>query len=144
MPSIEQQKFGRTPAGQEATLYTLTNDHGNTLKVTDWGGIITSIVVNGEEMVIGYDTLAPYLAENPYYGALVGRYGNRIAGAKFTLDGKVVDLAANENENQLHGGPQGFNKVHWSGTTQSTDSAVSVVLTHESPDGDQGFPGRPG
>lgn len=142
MPSIEKKDFGRTPAGQEATLYTLTNDHGNSLKVTDWGGIITSIVVDGVEMVIGYDALAPYLAENPYYGALIGRYGNRIAGAEFTLDGRKYSLAPNENGNQLHGGPRGFDKVRWSAETKTTDSAVSVILTHESPDGDQGFPGR--
>ncbi len=91
MPTITQTYFGQTPEG-EATLFTLTNTKGNSIKVTDFGGIITSIVVDGEEMVVGFDELGPYLSSTPYYGALIGRYGNRIANGKFSLNGETFTL----------------------------------------------------
>lgn len=143
MPTVIGEAFGSIKsAGQESTLYTLTNDQGNTVKLTDYGGIITSIVVAGVEMVIGFDEIAGYLEEHPYFGALVGRYGNRIADAQFTLDGEAFKLEPNNNGNQLHGGPKGFDKHLWTGSTETTDDAVSVTLRHISPDGDQGFPGE--
>ncbi|MEL7160632.1 MAG: hypothetical protein AAFN92_07725 [Bacteroidota bacterium] len=141
MPTINSQAWGTTPEGP-ATLYTLTNKHGNVLRLTDYGGIITSIVVDGTEMVVGFDEIDGYLAPNPYYGALVGRYGNRIANARFTLDGNTYELPANNNDNQLHGGPKGFDKYVWQADTLTTEEAASVTLSHVSPDGDQGFPGE--
>lgn len=142
MPSIESTSFGLVPERGEATLFTLTNARGNTLKVTDYGGIITSIVIDGTEMVIGYDGLENYLSPNPYYGALIGRYGNRIADARFTLEGKTYDLVPNENGNQLHGGTVGFDKYVWAADTATTDERAQLTLTHTSPDGDMGFPGK--
>ncbi len=140
-PTISQRSFGQTPEGA-ATLYTLTNSQGNSLQLTDYGGIITSIKVDGEEMVVGFDELAPYLAPNPYYGALIGRYGNRIANAAFSLDGATFCLPANNNGNQLYGGPKGFDKYVWKAEPETTPEAAMVTLSHVSPDGDQGFPGE--
>ena len=130
-----------TPQGA-ATLFTLTNSRGNRVKVINYGGIITSIMVEGTEMVVGFDEIAPYLEPNPYYGALIGRYGNRIANGRFTLDGETYELPVNNNGHQLHGGPQGFDKYIWQATTETTPEAAMVTLTHVSPDGDQGFPGE--
>lgn len=141
-PSITGEKFGYIDGEGGTTLYTLTNASGNTVKVTDYGGIITSILVDGVEMVIGFDKFEQYREENPYFGALIGRYGNRIADAKFSLDGKTYQLTKNNNGNQLHGGIRGFDKYIWSGETATTDEAVSLTLRHVSPDGDEGFPGE--
>lgn len=141
MPTINRTPWGESPAGQ-ATLFTLTNNQGNTLRMTDYGGIITSITMDGVEMVIGFDEIAGYLAPNPYYGALIGRYGNRIANAKFSLDGQEYQLPANNNDNQLHGGPVGFDKQVWKAETRTTENAAIITLSHVSPDGDQGFPGE--
>lgn len=144
-PSVDFQKFGYIEGqdGGGVTIYTLTNAKGNTVKLTNYGGIITSIIVDGVEMVIGYDKFPSYLGEHPYYGALVGRYGNRIANARFSLDGETFELIPNNNGNQLHGGPKGFDKYIWEPSSRDTsDEAVSVTLRHVSPDGDQGFPGK--
>ncbi|MEM6769153.1 MAG: aldose epimerase family protein [Bacteroidota bacterium] len=140
-PNITTASFGQSPEG-EATLFTLTNSQGNTVKLTNYGGIITSISIDGAEMVIGYDSLAPYLGQQPYYGALIGRYGNRIADGQFTLEGETFTLPTNNNGNQLHGGPQGFDKHLWTAETSTTPDAATVTLAHVSPDGDQGFPGE--
>lgn len=140
-PAITQAPFGQTPEG-EATLFTLTNGQGNSLRLTNYGGIITSITVDGEEMVVGFDELAPYLTPNPYYGALIGRYGNRIANAAFSLGGATFELPANNNGHQLHGGPKGFDKYVWEASPETTAEAAVVTLAHLSPDGDQGFPGE--
>ena len=139
-PTITQSPFGQAPQGV-ATLFTLTNSQGNRVKVTNYGGIITSIIVEEAEMVVGFDALAPYLEPNPYYGALIGRYGNRIANGRFTLDGETYELPVNNNGHQLHGGPKGFDKSIWQATPETTPEAATLTLTHVSPDGDQGFPG---
>lgn len=141
MPTITQKAWGESSAGQ-ATLFTLTNDQGNILKLTNYGGIITSIMVDEVEMVIGFDEIDGYLAPNPYYGALIGRYGNRIGEASFNIDGQVYQLPANNNGNQLHGGPVGFDKKVWQAETRTTEDAAIVTLSLVSPDGDQGFPGE--
>lgn len=141
MPTITTAVFGDTPEGQ-ADIFTLTNDQGNVVRLTNFGGIITSITVGGVEMVIGFDKIDGYLAENPYFGALVGRYGNRIADARFSLDGETYELTPNNNGNQLHGGPKGFDKHVWEATKKTTVDAASVTLRHVSPDGDEGFPGE--
>ncbi|MEM1358026.1 MAG: aldose epimerase family protein [Bacteroidota bacterium] len=141
MPTISSIPWGESPTGP-ATLFTLTNDQGNTLSLTNYGGIITSIKVDGVEMVIGFDNIDGYLDLNPYYGALIGRYGNRIGDAKFSIDGQEYPLPANNNGNQLHGGPKGFDKQLWKADTQTTEEAAIVTLSYVSPDGDQGFPGE--
>lgn len=141
MERISSKAWGQSPDGP-ATLYTLTNKNGNSLSVSDYGGIINSIKIDGVEMVIGFDELDGYLAPNPYYGALIGRYGNRIADGKFSLEGTTYTLATNNGPNSLHGGVKGFDKQLWKVETSTENNKASVTLHHVSPDGDEGFPGR--
>ena len=112
----------------------------------DYGGVIVSISVpdrSGKlaDVVLGYDTLDGYLGDNPHYGAIVGRYANRIGGARFALDGRTYELAANNGPNSLHGGRKGFDRAVWHAEPFERDGTAGVVLTHASPDGDEGFPG---
>jgi len=132
--------------GKDVFLFTLTNAKGNQAKISNYGGVLTSWVVpdkNGSSnsIVVGYDSLAGYLAKPPYFGALVGRYGNRIGNAKFTIDGKTYTLAANNGKNSLHGGLKGFDKQVWDASTES-DSIPSLTLKYVSKDGEEGFPGN--
>jgi aldose 1-epimerase len=141
---ITEKPFGNTD-GQAITEYTLTNANGMQLSIINYGGTITKLIApdkNGKfgDVVLGYESLDGYLQKgNPYFGALIGRYGNRIAHAKFTLDGKTYNLPANDHGNTLHGGDKGFDKVVW--TAQKQDDS-SLKLTYLSKDGDQGFPGN--
>lgn len=144
--SITKTAFGKTPEGKTADLYTLVNKKGATAKITNYGGIITSLTmpdINGvyEDVVLGYDSLTDYIEDSPYFGALIGRYGNRIAKGKFELDGKRYSLPVNNGPNSLHGGDKGFDKVLWKATPIETDDAVGLKLTYESRDGEQGYPG---
>lgn len=144
--TISQRSFGVAPGGDTVTLFILTNPHGMEVHVMNYGGIITSIRVPDrtgafDDVVLGYDSLAGYVRNSPYFGAIVGRYGNRIAKGQFTLDGKTYQLAKNNGPNALHGGLQGFDKVVWHAEPFTHDSSVGIVLTHTSPDGDQGYPG---
>ena len=112
---IEKQAFGKLPDGTPVDLYTLTNANRIEMKVMTYGGIVVSLKTpdrNGklEDIVLGYDNLQGYLDKNPYFGALIGRYGNRIGKARFTLDGKVYQLPKNDGDNTLHGGNKGFDK----------------------------------
>lgn len=132
--------------GKKVTLYTLTNNAGVQVKITNYGGIVTSWITPDKagkrsSIVLGYDNLQGYLAKPPYFGALVGRYGNRIADAKFTLDGKTYQLAANNGKNALHGGEKGFDKVVWD-ATPATDNTASVSLHYLSKDREEGYPGN--
>ncbi len=130
------------PNGAEVKLYILKNENGVTASITDYGAILTSLVLaDGTDVILGYDDLDGYLADSSYHGATVGRYGNRISGGKFELDGKVYELSRNERDNTLHGGAEGFNKRLWQGETFERNGASSVRLRLTSPDGDQGFPG---
>ena len=127
-------------------LYTLTNTKGTEVKITNYGGIVTSFVTddkagNKSSIVIGFDSLSGYLAKPPYFGALVGRYGNRISDGKFTLDGTTYKLATNNGKNALHGGLKGFDKVVWTSTTIS-DTIPSLTLNYLSKDGEEGYPGN--
>ena len=145
--SITKASFGKTTDGNTADLYTLINDAGAIAKITNYGGIITSLSMpdkNGlyEDVVLGYDSLSDYLKDSPYFGALIGRYGNRIAKGKFSLDNKSYTLPVNNGPNSLHGGTKGFDKVLWNASTIETDDAVGLKLLYESPDGDQGYPGN--
>ncbi len=110
---VKKEAFGTTPDGKAVELYTLTNTHGIEVRVMTYGGIIVSVKTpdkNGHfaDITLGFDTLAGYLGKSPFFGALVGRYGNRIGNAKFTLDGKEYTLAKNNGPNALHGGLKGF------------------------------------
>lgn len=137
------QLFG-TLEGQEIKQYTLTNTSGMVVKIINYGGYVTNIVVPNkagvkEDIVLGFDSLAGYLQKgNPYMGCIVGRYANRIANAKFVLDGKTYQLAANNNGNSLHGGIKGFDKVIWTAQPQR-DSRL--LLDYTSKDGEEGYPG---
>jgi len=145
--SIEKEPFGQTPDGKDVDLYTLTNANGLRMKVTNYGCIVVSLEVpdrNGklDDITLGYETLDEYIANSPYFGAVVGRYGNRIAKARFTLDGVEYKLAANDGENALHGGIKGFDKVVWDAEPVRTDDAVGVRFTYLSKDGEEGYPGN--
>jgi aldose 1-epimerase len=147
MPTATERPFGKLPDGTEARLFTLDNGRGMRATVTNYGGIVTSLVVpdrtgQGTDVVLGYDSLEGYLRATPYFGAIVGRYANRIAKARFVLDGRAYTLAANDNGNSLHGGLKGFDKLPWGASPfhDSTQAGVSLHLV--SPDGDEGYPGR--
>jgi len=116
------------------------------VSVINFGGIITNLRVpdaNGglADVVLGFDSLAGYVGEHPYFGALIGRYGNRIANGRFTLDGVTYELPINNGPNSLHGGERGFDKVVWTAESFENEQGRGVILTHTSPDGDQGYPG---
>ncbi len=144
--SITQAPFGLLPDGRAATLYTLTNPNGLVVKITDFGGIITEIHTPDRDgcladIALGYDSVAPYVDESPYFGALIGRYGNRLCGGRFEIDGEVVQLPVNNGKNHLHGGHDGFHKVLWKALPFKEGDSVGLTLTHRSVDGEQGYPG---
>ena len=143
---VSREPFGTTPAGETVDLFTLTNAHGVEMRVMTYGGIIVSLRVpdrNGRlgDVVLGYDSLAGYVKDSPYFGAIVGRYGNRIAKGRFTLNGIEYHLATNNGPNHLHGGIRGFDKVVWRAEPFRDARGAGVVLRHTSPDGDEGYPG---
>ena len=138
--------FGRLPDGRAVEQFTLTNAHGIEVRVITYGGIITTIRTPDrsgqlDDIVLGFDSLAGYLKNVPYFGAIVGRYANRIANGQFSLDGTAYRLARNNGPNTLHGGVRGFDKVVWTGEPFETDSGVGVTLRYISKDGEEGFPG---
>jgi aldose 1-epimerase len=144
--SITSAPFGFLPDGRAATLYTLTNPQGLVIKVTDFGGIITEIHTPDRhgrltDIVLGYDSVEPYVNDSPYFGALIGRYGNRLAGGSFMLDGQRVQLPQNDGKNHLHGGHDGYHKVLWKALPFRDGDDVGLTLTHRSVDGEQGYPG---
>ena len=141
---ITRADWGETD-GKKVYLYTLTNQQGVAVKITNYGGIITSWTApdkNGQmaNIVLGFDSLSTYLAGHPYFGALIGRYGNRIAKGSFTIDGNIYNLVTNNGENHLHGGTKGFDKVVWD--AKEGDSTASLTLTYLSKDGEEGYPGN--
>ena len=143
---MSQTSFGTMPDdGRQVMLYSLRNSNGMEMSVMNYGGIIVSLKVpdkqgNAEEVTLGFDSLKQYIDNNPYFGALIGRYGNRIANGGFSLDGQKYELPTNDGTNQLHGGPKGFDKMYWD-ITPGSDS-TSLILTYQSPDGEQGYPGN--
>lgn len=144
-PGIEKSVFGQLPDGQTADLYTLRNAAGMTARITNYGGILVSLKTadrNGkfEEVTLNLDSLADYVKGSPMFGALVGRYGNRIAKGKFTLDGKPYTLFINNMGNHLHGGKKGFDKMIWAATAVEGDEPA-LKLTYTSKDGEEGYPG---
>ena len=143
---IEKAPFGEVE-GQPVDLYTLTNANGLVMTVTNYGGIVVSLTVpdkagNLGDIVLGFSAVADYVKNSPYYGCIVGRYGNRIGKAKFSLDGQEYALAANNGENSLHGGVKGFDKVIWAAKEVKADNAVGVELKYLSKDMEEGFPGN--
>jgi len=148
---VTRAPFGRLPApdGRAVELFTLTNSHGIEVRAMTYGAIITAILTpdrNGRraDVTLGFDSLAGYLSGSPYFGAVVGRYANRIANGRFTLDGITYELARNNGPNSLHGGNRGFDKVLWSAEPFQNDSAVGVRFQYVSRDGEEGYPGTLG
>ncbi|TXF89197.1 galactose mutarotase [Neolewinella aurantiaca] len=137
MPTISDKAWSH-----QAKQFTLTNARGNTVKLTDYGATVTSIVIDGKEMVLGFDDIQGYLGEQPYFGATIGRYGNRIAKGQFTLDGETFQLPVNNGPNCLHGGIVAFDKKIWKSEFSTNDNEASVAFSLESEDGDEGFPGK--
>jgi aldose 1-epimerase len=143
---ITRQSFGKTKDGTEVYLFTLKNSKGAEARISNYGGIVVSLKVpdrNGQidDVVLGYDNLDDYLKETPYFGALIGRYGNRIARGKFTLDGHEYTLATNNYPNALHGGIKGFDKVVWEPRLWANLDGPALKLTYVSKDGEEGYPG---
>lgn len=144
---VTQQPFGKTKDGQAVSLFTLRNGHGAEARISNYGGIVVSLKVpdrNGKvgDVVLGYDHLDDYIKETPYFGALIGRYGNRIARGKFTLDGQQYTLATNNYPNALHGGIKGFDKVVWQPQVVASPDGPTLKLTYLSRDGEEGYPGN--
>jgi aldose 1-epimerase len=144
---ITPEPFGKTLDGKPVEIYTLRNASGMTARIMTYGGIVQSLLVpdrNGNfgDVVLGYDTLDGYLTNSPYFGALIGRYGNRIAKGHFTLDGVTYTLATNNGPNSLHGGIKGFDKAVWKVVrAENTSSGPQLELSYVSPDGEEGYPG---
>ncbi len=144
--TVTESKFGHI-GNEEITLYTLKNNNGMEVKVTNYGGIVTSIIVPDSkgtpvDVVLGFDSLQDYLDGHPYFGCLVGRYANRIANGEFNLDGVTYQLAKNNGPNSLHGGLEGFDKKIWRATSFETEDEAGVELRYLSPDGEEGYPGN--
>jgi aldose 1-epimerase len=144
---VSHAAFGSTKDGKAVDLYTMKNSHGVEVRAMTYGGIITSIKVPDRagamaDVVLGFDTLDGYLTDPPYFGAIVGRYGNRIAKGQFTLEGRTYKLATNNGPNHLHGGVRGFDKMVWSARSVESAEGVGVALTRVSSDGEEGYPGN--
>ena len=145
--SVSEESFGKLADGSEAKLYTFSMPEVIEVKITNFGGIITRIHVpdkNGKmgDVTLGYDNLQGYLDKGSYFGALIGRYGNRIADASFSLDGETYSLAANNGKNHLHGGIVGLDKVLWNAESFNRTDGAGLILTYMSPDGEEGYPGN--
>ena len=140
---LKRQAFGKTAAGEEVELFTLANKNGMEAAITNYGGIVVSLKTPDRggklaDIVLGYENVDGYIAKSPYFGALIGRYGNRIAKGKFTLNGQEYTLAKNNGENALHGGLKGFDKVVW----KAREAGPGLELTYTSKDGEEGYPGN--
>ncbi|MDR1726430.1 MAG: galactose mutarotase [Acidobacteriota bacterium] len=146
MADVEESVFGKTPDGRDVKMFTLSSGAGVTVRVMERGATVTSILAPDREgkvadIVLGCDTLEDYLANYSYMGAIVGRYGNRLGGARFDLDGETYRVTANEGGNQLHGGWRGFDKVVWEGRVAAAPDGCAVAFRYLSPDGEEGYPG---
>ena len=143
---INPEAFRRTIDGSPVDLYTLKNTNGLEATITNYGGIVVSLTVpdkNGKlgDVVLGYESLNDYIGNSPYFGALIGRYGNRIAKGRFTINGVDYQLAQNNAENSLHGGRKGFDKVVWQAEKLDTPEGPALKLTYTSKDGEENYPG---
>ena len=147
MSDILKQRWGTLESGESIDLYTLLNASGTEARITNYGGRLVSLRTPDRsgasgEIVLGFDSLGGYLNKNPYFGALVGRYANRIAGGEFSLNGTKYKLARNNGENALHGGLRGFDKVAWTGRVIESETEPALELTYLSADGEEGYPGK--
>jgi len=145
--SIVKSDFGTTANGEAVAVFTLTNTSGMKVVITNYGGIVISLTAPDREgkfenVVLGYDTLAGYETGTFYFGALIGRYCNRISGGRFELDGEIYSLARNNAPNHLHGGEQGFDKIAWQAEPSMSDDGPSLLLKHTGEDGKEGYPGN--
>lgn len=146
-PMIERTSFGMLPEGEEVEHFQLRNTAGVEASIITYGATLTALTVPDrdgimEDVVLGHETLSGYLEANPYFGSIVGRYANRIAGGTFTLDGEVYTLARNNGPNHLHGGAKGFDKVNWEVAEVIEDTnQVGLSLNYVSADGEEGYPG---
>ncbi len=148
---LTSKSFGNLPNGDQAELFTLSNDNNVEINITNYGAIITSVKTpdkagNLTNIVCGFDTLEDYLSDEylgnyPYFGALIGRHGNRIANGKYSIDGVEYSGAVNNGPNHLHGGLEGFDKKLWQAETFETKDEVGVRLSYTSADGEEGYPG---
>jgi aldose 1-epimerase len=143
---VERAPAGTLPDGTSVEAVTLTNSHGVSARVLTYGATLQKLIAPDRDgkpadVVLGYDDLSSYVDHPNYFGVTVGRYANRIAGGRFTLDGKTYQLPLNDKSNSLHGGGKGFDKVVWTVTSVKSGPTASLVLTHSSPDGDSGYPG---
>lgn len=146
-PKVTKEPFGKTAAGEAIELYTLTNAKGMKVRIMNYGGTIVSMEVPDRDgkmgdVSLGFDTADGYLGEHPNFGTLIGRYGNRIGKAQFTLDGKTYKLAVNNGENHLHGGLVGYGRKIWA--TKAVDDApdATIELKYTSADGEENYPGK--
>jgi len=144
--NITESAFGTTKGGQPVALFTLTNARGHEVRISTLGGTIVSLTVPDRDgtpgdVVLGFDTLRDYEERSPFFGCITGRFANRIAKGKFSLDGKSYQLAVNNGPNHLHGGTVGFDKKVWKARTEQTRDALRLILSHTSPAGDEGYPG---
>lgn len=145
--TLSKSTYGKTPEGNPVDKFILKNDNGMQVEVITYGGIITSWTApdkNGkyENIVLGYDSLEQYIQKTPYFGAIIGRYGNRIANGKFSIDGKEYTLETNDGPNHLHGGVQGFDKVVWMASEIKNKNGAALKLTYLSKDDEGGYPGN--
>lgn len=145
-PGYKKENFG-TADGKKVEIYTLTNSKGVEARITTYGATLVSLKVPDNkgafaDVVLGYDTVDGYINDTAYFGATIGRYGNRIAKGKFTLDGKVYSLAVNNGENHLHGGPKGFHKRIWKAKPYADANGINLELTYTSRDGEESYPGK--
>lgn len=144
---IKKASFGKTADGESVDIYTLKNRNGMEAKITNYGGIVVSLTAPDRnkkyaDVVLGFNDLDSYLKGHPYFGAIIGRYGNRIAKGRFTLNGVEYKLAVNNGENHLHGGIKGFDKVVWTAKPMKTKAGAVLSLTYLSKDGEEGYPGN--
>ncbi|MBM4169539.1 MAG: galactose mutarotase [Ignavibacteria bacterium] len=144
--NITTELYGKMPDGKDVSLFTLTNGVTR-VKITNYGGTITELWVPDRQgmsgdIVLGYERLEDYLRSSPYFGCIVGRYANRIAKGRFTLDGVEYSLSTNDGPNHLHGGIKGFDKVVWEAATTRGHDSVSLILKYSSRDGEEGYPGN--
>jgi aldose 1-epimerase len=145
--SIISTVFGKTPDGRTVDIFTLHNANGMEARIATYGGILVSLTASDragrfDDVVLGYDRLEEYLKNPPYFGAVIGRYANRIGGAKFQLNGKTYSLARNDGNNSLHGGIKGFDKVVWNAKVVDAAGSQALELDYLSKDGEEGFPGN--
>lgn len=144
--NISQQSFGQLTSGEQAQLFSLSNQLGTCIKITNYGGIISSIITKDRsgdlaDIVLGYDNVTQYEQDTYYLGAIIGRYAGRIDQGKFAIAGENFQLALNSPDSQLHGGKKALNKQLWHAQTIEAKESVSLELTYNSPDGEEGFPG---